>query len=257
MSRWDDEEDESSVTNLAPRSKWDDEEDSDTPVLDSWDASDDEENKPVVPAPQPKKKVPLSQKIAEREAQKQMEKEEALRKLRESETPEERRARLQQIELEADLNNAADLFGTSVSLKDDGVHDALTEQEELEMEKAKKEVDLESLSIFRPKTKSEFEALSEKLGSLLSALSHNPHYNTVFLPTFLRTLALPLNSEQVRKNSSILTAISNEKIREERAADKPKTKKKSKPALTSASAKVDDSVDTTNYSRYDDFDDFM
>ncbi|KAK9479964.1 eukaryotic translation initiation factor 3 subunit J [Lipomyces japonicus] len=246
MTNWDDEEEETQFTG---NSKWDDEEDSDEPLAESWDASDsDDENKnPVTVAPV-KKKVPLKQRIAEREAQKAKEKEEAQRALEEEESPADRRERLRQAEIEADLNNAADLFSGAVSITDE-------EKKELE---STQETDISTLAVFKPRTKQDFEELQTKLGPLLAGLSDNAQYNTTFLPAFIKSLVAPLNGEQVKKLTSTLTAVSNEKIREEKAAEKTgKTKKKSKPGLSNASAKIDDAVDTTNYSRYDEFDDFM
>ncbi|KAK7206500.1 eukaryotic translation initiation factor 3 subunit J [Myxozyma melibiosi] len=276
---WDDEEDESPSV-LAPKSKWDDEEDSDEPILDSWDAdSSDEEggSKASVPAPQPKKKIPLSQKIAEREAAKKAELEEKRKQLLEAETPDQRRARLRQIEIEADLDNAADLFGdvsiddvgrpaaaSSAASVEDGSEASSTRQSTPAAAAVESvplaEIDIAKLPLFASaKTKTDLEALSNKLSETLTAqLQKNPNYTVTFLPQLFKSLVGPLNSEQVRKLASSLTAVSNEKLKEEKAAENPKkSKKKGKPALSAASAKIDDNIDTTNYSKYDEFDDFM
>ncbi|KAK9467646.1 eukaryotic translation initiation factor 3 subunit J [Lipomyces arxii] len=268
---WDDEEEEVEVSapaRLVPKSKWDDEEDSDT-VLDSWDASDDEDKpKPVVAAP-PKKT--LKQKIAEREEAVRKAAEEKMKKLQlEQESLNDRRERLKKMQLQSDLDNAADLFGditnepslTPPSKKVSG--DDENSEESSDEESAEEEppapvsvAQLEDLDVMNPKTKAEFEELNTKLTAALVSLSRNPVYATVFLPQFLKNVVGPLNSEQVRKCASTLTTVSNEKLKEERAADKPKKGKKGKPGLAAASAKIDDAVDTTNYSRYDEMDDFM
>ncbi|KAK9472568.1 eukaryotic translation initiation factor 3 subunit J [Dipodascopsis tothii] len=255
MANWDDEEEEfvssTSAVVSAPKSKWDDEEDSDAPILDSWDAdSEDEAKKSAdVPAPQPRKKVSIQQRVAEREEKARLERERKLAELaeEENETEAERRARLQRMQLESDLNNAADLFG-GVDLDDD------TKQ----VAAATAEVDLASLPLFQPKTKAEFEELSKQLADVLTGLAKAPNY-MIFLPQFMKALAAPLSSDNTRKCTSVLTAYGNEKLKDEKAAEKNKGKKKSaaKPNLSNASAKIDDSRDTTNFSKFDDFDDFM
>ncbi|KAK9240403.1 eukaryotic translation initiation factor 3 subunit J [Lipomyces kononenkoae] len=262
---WDDEEDESPTATpakLVPKSKWDDEEDSDEPVLDSWDASESDDEKPAKPAPAIPAKKTLKQKIAEREADAKKKVEEKLKELEaeKNETPAERRARLQAIELQSDLDNAANLFGDVLELEDKQVPQAPqvpAANVSAEGGAQIKEPDLEDLAIMKPNTKEQFDELNTRLSVLLTSLSRNPAYATTFLPSFMKTLVQPLNSEQVRKCASTLTAVSNEKIKEERASDKSSKKKKTKPGLANASAKVDDAVDTTNYSRYDEIDDFM
>ncbi|KAK9433992.1 eukaryotic translation initiation factor 3 subunit J [Lipomyces doorenjongii] len=256
---WDDEEDESpnsTSAKLVPKSKWDDEEDSDEPVLDSWDASESDNEKPAKPAPSIPPKKSLKQKIAEREEEAKKKVEQKLKELEaeKSETPAERRARLQAIQLQADLDNAADLFGDAVEVEDAKVPAVMAPAES---GAPSGEPDLEDLAVMKPNTKEQFDELNTRLGALLTGLSRNPAYATTFLPSFMKTLVQPLNSEQVRKCASALTAVSNEKIKEERAADKSSKKKKAKPGLANASAKIDDAVDTTNYSRYEEFDDFM
>ncbi|KAK9447360.1 eukaryotic translation initiation factor 3 subunit J [Limtongia smithiae] len=320
---WDDEEssgDEAAPapTKLIPKSKWDDEEDSDAPVLDSWDAEDSDSEAAKakkaaanVPAPQPRKKMTLQERIEEREAQKAAERKAELerRKEVESETAEQRRKRLHAIELQADLDNAVSLFGDAVMSDyhdEDGEDEEESESDESTTDEeddndvtttkkslvtvkgapkplsktpsaassvssvarsqkpiisavpsAKKELTFDSLPILRPKTKAEFEALAAQLGAHLAACAGNPQYMTTFMTPFLKALCAPLNSEQVRKCTSTLTTMSNEKIKEERIADKgvKKGKGRGKPALSNASAKIVDEVDTTHFN--DDFDDFM
>ncbi|KAK9320327.1 eukaryotic translation initiation factor 3 subunit J [Lipomyces orientalis] len=266
---WDDEEDESpssTPAKLVPKSKWDDEEDSDEPVLDSWDASESEDDKPAKPVTAPPPKKTLKQKIAEREEEAKKKMEEKLKQLEaeKNETPAERRARLQAIQLQSDLDNAADLFGDVVTLEDKKVSASSMPAESVPAESVPaesgvllKEPELEDLALMKPNTREQFDELNVRLCAALTSLSRNPAYATTFLPSLMKALVQPLNSEQVRKCASTLTAVTNEKIKEERAADKPSKKKKSKPGLSNSSAKIDDNVDTTNYSRYDEVDDFM
>ncbi|KAK9458582.1 Hcr1p [Lipomyces oligophaga] len=272
---WDDEEDEV-PSSLTPKSKWDDEEDSDDGVLDSWDASsddsDDSENKKkttattAVPA---KKKVPLAQKIAEREAAKKAEQEERRKKLAElAESENDRRTRLRQAEIDADMDNAATLFGaSSIDDSDIAAGNGSLESDPKPAAAAVKTVvaapplssiTLNSLPMFKAKSQAELDYLQDQLSEALKLLETHRNYASNFLPALLKAIAAPLNSEQVKKLASTLSAIGNEKLREERLAEKPKSGKgKKKPSLAAASAKIDDNIDTTNYDQYNDFDDFM
>jgi translation initiation factor 3 subunit J len=62
-----------------------------------------------------------------------------------------------------------------------------------------------------------------------------------------------LSSDQARKVTSTLNALTNDKQRDERA----NRGKKQKPLVKQASLKNDSSKDTTNYDDFDDDDDFM
>lgn len=87
-------------------------------VKESWEDSDDEKKKETKkPAPVLKKKVPLKQKIAEKQAaeekkRQEMEAKKANGDIEEVEDEYTRRERLRKLELEADMANATDLFGS-------------------------------------------------------------------------------------------------------------------------------------------------
>ncbi|EAQ88296.1 hypothetical protein CHGG_04915 [Chaetomium globosum CBS 148.51] len=95
-----------------------------------------------------------------------------------------------------------------------------------------KTVDLSALPLFKPGTKLQFEQLRNVLGPILSGSSKKAHY-TLFLQEFTKQLAKELPSDQIKKIASTLTALSNEKMKEEKAADKGG--KKSKAAKTKTS----------------------
>jgi translation initiation factor 3 subunit J len=93
-------------------------------------------------------------------------------------------------------------------------------------------VDLGALPLFNPKTKAEFQALNEVLTPLFSALSKNGHYS-LFVQEFAKTIVKDLPSTEVKKVSTALSTLSNEKLKEEKAADKGG--KKTKAAKTKSS----------------------
>lgn len=78
----------------------------------------------------------------------------------------------------------------------------------------------------------------------------------MFVENFIRELCLPMKDLEVRKISSTLTALANEKQRQQREAAKPKKKGKEKPSLQ-GNMKTAGRPDTASYDNYDDFDDFM
>jgi translation initiation factor 3 subunit J len=115
-----------------------------------------------------------------------------------------------------------------------------------------KTVDISKLPLFQPKTKAQFETLRTSLTPLISANAKNAHYS-LFLQDFTKALAKEMNSEQIKKLASSMTALGNEKMREEKAADKggKKTKAaKTKTSLVTGRANV---ADTTTYDDNDDF----
>jgi translation initiation factor 3 subunit J len=90
-------------------------------------------------------------------------------------------------------------------------------------------VDLSSMAIFNPKTKDQFTKLREALVPLLAANAKKAHY-AIFLQEFTKQITKDLPSDQIKKIVSGLTTLSNEKMKEEKAAEKGG--KKSKAAKT-------------------------
>ena len=84
-----------------------------------------------------------------------------------------------------------------------------------------------------------------------------PHY-ALFLQEFTKQLAKDLQSDQIKKIASSLTALGNEKMREEKAAEKGGKKTKAQKTKTSL---VTNRAGTTDLGSYDDDafgdDDFM
>lgn len=270
--KWDDEEEESTPPSsppvpLARRGKFDDEEEEDSDVLESWDAAEDSEveREKAKKAAEAKAKADAeakanhkskSQRIEERRLEnmrrRQMEEEELSE---EEEDEATRRARLRATEQEADLKNAEDLFGDLSVGKKKSVMKPVTIADGDDPTKA---IDLSSLSIFNPNTKDQFLKLRETLVPLLTANTKKAHY-TLFLQEFTKQIAKELPSDQIKKIASGLTTLSNEKMKEEKAAEKGG--KKSKAAKTKASLvatrDVSYKADTAAYEDDFDDDDFM
>ncbi|KZV87588.1 translation initiation factor eIF3 subunit, partial [Exidia glandulosa HHB12029] len=188
----------------------------------AWDASSDDEAKPKKPigaptAAPPRKKGTLKQKLAEKEAARAAR--EALGEeigtedefLDEAEV----KRKLREAELAADLSNAQDLLGSGTS---GGASQA---------------AQLNALLTFSPKSKDDWVHLSDQLLNLvLKQHQSKPLYPT-FVELFTRELAQPLRDVETRKVASTLTALANEKQKEQRdkATGKGKKKAAAKPVL--------------------------
>jgi len=232
------------------RSKWDGEDqDEDTPVSD-WEEPSEEESEEEVRAPvaPPKKKGTLKAKLAEKEAQKALkndsdddddddsyDSDEVL-------DPREKLRQDKERELNADLNNAADLLG--------GAALGGTSSE------------LDSLISFQPRTKEDFQKLSDRIIEFIMKRHQDKPLYPIFIEHHARALAMPLKDVEVRKVASGLTTLANEKQKEQRdkASGKKKPKATSKPGLSGT--KPSSKLDTRVYDEaLDDFgtaaDDFM
>ena len=110
---------------------------------------------------------------------------------------------------------------------------------------------------FRPRTKEEFDEFSKRLTTIITSVSHLPHY-AMFVAGLVKSISEPLGSDDVKKVTSGLTALGNEKLKAEKGSGKGKKAAK-KPALVVGAAKsVAPKFDTRAYGDDDDdFDDFM
>ncbi|WPH03666.1 Hypothetical protein R9X50_00654900 [Acrodontium crateriforme] len=257
---WDDEESDSTPPSSPPliaarRGKFDDEEDGE--VLDSWENDEDSEveREKEKKAAEAKAKADelakanhktKSQRIEEKRmaALRRKMEEEMDMTSDEEETEAEKRARLRAQEQEADLKNAEDLF-SGIGINPKRGDKAITVQEGDDPSQA---VDLSSLKLFNPATAAQFTKLRETLVPLLLSNSKKPQY-PLFVPEFAKQIAKDLSSEQIKKVASALTALSNEKLKEEKAADKGGKKTKAAKTKSSLNASRDVSMraDTMAY----------
>ncbi|QPC75840.1 hypothetical protein HYE68_006592 [Fusarium pseudograminearum] len=269
--KWDEEEsDDSSSSSAAPavgaaaiaaRRKFDDEED-DGDVLDSWDADDSEaerekerkatEVKQKAAAAAAAAKKPKGLRIAQHQAERAQQKAEAEESDGYEETEGEKRERLRRTEQEADLAHAADMFGDiGISANRSKARPATVV---VDANDPTKTVDISKLPLFQPKTKLQFETLRASIAPLISANAKSAHYS-LFLQDFTKALAKEMNSEQIKKLASSMTALGNEKMREEKAADKGGKKSKAAKTKTSLVTGRANVADTTTYDDNDDFGD--
>lgn len=261
-SAWDDEESDSSQdTSPAPavvlrRGKFDDEEDGGD-VLDSWDAAEDSEveREKEKKAAEAKAKADAAAKANHKSRAQRLEekREERLRQKAldldaesDSEDESDRRARALAAEKEADLKNAEDLFGGVGGVPASrGAPKAITVQEGADPSDT---VDLSSMKLFNPVTALGFNKLRETLVPLLNNNAKKPQY-PLFMAEFAKQIMKEMNSEQIKKVASGLTALSNEKLKEEKAAEKggKKTKAAKNKTSLNANRNVGSMADTAAY----------
>jgi translation initiation factor 3 subunit J len=226
--------------------KWEGEDEEDDEPVSDWEESSEEESDtapaPVATAP-PKKKGTLKAKLAEKEAMKAKAKEngEDVYDSDDVLDPRAKAKRDKELELNADLNNAADLLGAAAL---GGTSSA----------------ELDSLLTTQLRTKEDVVALSEQIIQVITRRIENKPLYASFVEHHVKALAGPLKDVEVRKAASGLTTLANEKQKEARdkASGKKKSKAAAKPAL--GAAKVASKLDTNAYEEaLDDFgpDDFM
>lgn len=264
---WDDDESGSdSTTPSSPpapavavrRNKFDDEEDED--VLESWDAAEDseEEREKAKKAAEAKAKADAlakanakskSQRIEEKRNERLRQKAETLDLEDSDEDEATRRERQRQAEKDGDFAAAEDLFGGVGGVPES--RSKATKAVTVQASNAPEDkVDLSKLSIFNPNTALQFNKLREVLVPLLNQNGKKPHYE-LFMKEFTKQIVRDLNSEQVKKLASGLTTISNEKLKEEKLAEKGG--KKSKAAKTKTSLNASRNLaSTADVGAYDD-----
>ncbi|KAJ5678645.1 hypothetical protein N7462_006889 [Penicillium macrosclerotiorum] len=261
-SKWDDEEESVSPPPVAPRRRFDDEEEDD--VLDSWDAAEDseverekakkaEEAAAAAKAAAAANKKTKAQRIEEHREQRRRDAD--AEDDFEEESEGERRERLRRTEKDADLQHASDLFASIDMNRNRGAPKAVVITDSADPTNS---IDLSSMALFKPTTKDQFTRLSDTLIPLITPHSKKPHY-ALWAQEFTRRLVKELPSTEIKKIASALTTASNEKMREERAADKGNKKTKAAKTKVSLVANRDNHIDNTAYDGDDGLgdDDFM
>lgn len=173
----------------------------------------------------------------------------------EDETEAERRERVRRSEKDADLQHASDLFAEIDMNRNRGVPKAVVITDSANPTNS---IDLSSMPLFKPTTKDQFARLTDVLIPLLTPQSKKPHY-ALWAQDFARKLVKELPSAEIKKIASALTTASNEKMREERAADKGNKKTKAAKTKVSLNSNRDNQIDNTAYGDEDGLgdDDFM
>ncbi|KAI0889728.1 translation initiation factor eIF3 subunit [Annulohypoxylon maeteangense] len=274
--QWDEEEESDSSTTppsspppgvgAIRRNKFEDEEGDDSDVLESWDAAEDSEVerekakkaaevKAKADAEAAASKKSKAQRIAEKKAERARQLAESDEESEEDEA--QRRERIRRTEQESDLKHAEDLFGDAgISLSSGRKATTVGAAVPIDAKDPTKTVDLSSLPLFNPQTKLQFENLRNTIVPIIGGNHKKAHYS-LFLQEFAKQLAKDLPSDQIKKISSTLTALGNEKMKEEKAAEKGGKKTKAQKTKTTLVASRANTTDTATYD--DDFgdDDFM
>ncbi|KAK6193195.1 Mitochondrial distribution and morphology protein 31, mitochondrial precursor [Pestalotiopsis sp. IQ-011] len=276
--QWDEEEsDSSSSPETSPpavaaagirRNKFDDEEGEDSDVLEDWDDAEDSE----VEREKAKKAADAMAKAEAEAAANKKSKKQRIEERRseraaalaeessedEDETEAERRERLKRAEVESDLKHAADLFGDVGLSNSTQTRKTVTAGSAIPIDPKDptKTIDLASLSLFNPQTKLQFENLRNVLVPIIGANHKKAQYG-LFMQEFAKQLTKDLQSDQIKKIASSLTALGNEKMKEEKAAEKGGKKSKAAKTKTSLVTTRANAEDMATYD--DDFgdDDFM
>lgn len=163
----------------------------------------------------------------------------------EEEDEKTKRERLRRTEQEADLKHAEDLFGSIGINKNRSAMKTVVATDPNDPSSA---MDIASLPLFNPTTKEQFLKLRETLTPILAANSKKAQY-ILFMQEFTKSIVKELPSEQIKKIASGLTTLSNEKMKEEKAAEKGGKKSKAAKSKASLVANRDTSykADTTAY----------
>lgn len=158
-------------------------------------------------------------------------------------------------EQDADLRHAEDLFG-AVDLRNNRkapIGSAVV----MDVQDPNRTIDLSALPVFNPMTKTQFEQMRTTLSPVIAANSKKAHY-ALFLQEFAKQLAKDLPSDQIKKIASSLTTLSNEKMKEEKAAEKGgKKSKAAKNKTTLAGVSRGPAADVNSYDDAFGDDDFM
>ncbi|GAV28793.1 hypothetical protein PMKS-002269 [Pichia membranifaciens] len=196
----------------------------DEPVLESWDVDSDEERE--------KKKKQADEAAARRAEQKaKLAAKKAGKKektLLEIDLVDEktRREMLKEAELNADLNNAADLFaGLGVADHPRARAAASAAANEHKSLTLTEDTPLTAHPLFHPTTKQDYEKLRKSLGTTMKELSANStlFYANALAIDLTRDICEPLTVEQIRKVISTLNATVTRKVKEERQSRLSKT----------------------------------
>lgn len=218
--------------------KWEGE-DEDDEVRDNWDDEDEADKKDETisaeaSAVQIKKKKPLKERLAEKEEKRKKDLEEKRKQEEEAKkqlTPKqlfEEKLRRQKIQEEADLALAVEAFGFG----------------------KEEPVVVGVLDGFEPKTKEDFDKFSQMLCEKITQFEKSPYY-VPFMETFVCDVTLAVGPDDLKKLSSTLTALYNEKVKLQKST---KGKKKTKKATLTIEKNI---LAVNEDNGFDDFDDYL
>ncbi|PRT56648.1 Eukaryotic translation initiation factor 3 subunit J [Wickerhamiella sorbophila] len=197
-------------------------------LMGDWEAgleSDDDKPKAVKP------KVSSAQRIASR---KQKEQEEREKKALEKTMSASKKDMLQR-EVDADLDTASDLLAAA------DIHPRSRKKESQGSSSATGPAKLSDFAVFKPTNAAGYTELRKTLAPVINQLAEKNSnlQHTNFIIELCRDLCGPLSSDQTNKVTSTLTAVANQKHREERAR---RLNNRQKPQIKQASAKQETQV---------------
>jgi translation initiation factor 3 subunit J len=169
-------------------------------VKENWDDSDEEEEQKSESVVNLPKKKTLKQKIAEKEEEARLKKEEKLREKALADrvlTPEElleEKLKGQRLQEESDLRLAIEAFGGNSA-----------------------PIEVTGLDSAELNGKEAFDGFRRLLVKKLNSVHSNRSY-AVFLEELFRDLSVPMDAEQLKSLSSSMTAMYNEKLRAQRVS---------------------------------------
>ncbi|XP_029577559.1 eukaryotic translation initiation factor 3 subunit J-A isoform X1 [Salmo trutta] len=220
--------------------KWEGE-DEDEDVKDNWD-DEEEEKKAEAKKAEAKvsEKKKLAEKIKEKENRLRKKQQELKKKLEEELTPDQQLAeklKVQKMQEEADLELAKEAFGISGGSTTNNVS---------------------GIEAMCPSSKEDFTEFEKLLKVKILQYEKSVHYSS-FLESLFRELCISLEVEDLKKISSSLTVLLNEKQKQEKAI---KGKKKKKGVVLGGGMKAKGKDDLADYGEFDggytqDYDDFM
>ena len=143
------------------------------------------------------------------------------------------------------MTHAADMFG-EIGVSNGRKADTSGAAVVIDPKDPSNTVNLGALPLFNPHTKTQFEQLRNTLTPILTSSAKRAHYS-LFLQEFTKQLAKELPSDQIKKIASTLTALGNEKMKEEKAADKGNKKTKAAKTKTVLVASRANAADTSTY----------
>ncbi|MBE7181824.1 MAG: hypothetical protein INR71_11575 [Terriglobus roseus] len=225
-------------------------------VADNWEEEDDSEaeREKAKKAAEAKEKADAEAAANKKTKAQRIEehRNERLRRLQEEDGEEsdedeaERLRRAKEQEKAGDLKHAEDLFGDlSVGSKRSGAGKPVVTADPAD---PNNNIDLSTLPVFRPLTKTQFAQLKDTLVPLVAANAKKGQY-ALFLQDLCRGFCADLPSNEVKKLASVLTTLSNEKMKEEKAAEKggKKTKAQQTKTTLKAGRDISNKADTTAY----------
>ncbi|EDO15626.1 hypothetical protein Kpol_489p7 [Vanderwaltozyma polyspora DSM 70294] len=243
--------------------------DAEEPIMESWDAEETPAKKETSPKPDSKKNAKKDSKKDKKSSTDQV--------LLEIDVLDEktRKELLKKAELESDLNNAAELFGSLGVAEEHPRARALRKEQEVAdaMRPAAftKDTPIESHPLFNGESKKDYQDLRKALATAIVTMNEKSslNYSSSLAIDLIRDVAKPMSIESIRQSIATLNVLMKDKEREERRARLAKVKggtatggagkKKAKAKTNLGGAFKKDQEFDMGVDTYEDFgdDDFM